>query len=229
LAIDLRIDAVRRQAEMMELESATFYAHAAQAARDVDIRKLLGDLSLLERGHEAKAFSIEQHHLNPDARDAEGHTARRVFVLQIVQPGLAGLIDGSVSTLAPIFAAAFATHNSWETFLIGMAASVGAGISMGLTEAMSDDGSITGRGSPWLRGAVCGVMTTVGGLGHTLPYLITDFWTATYVAGAVVLAELWAIAWIRWKYMDTPFHSASVQIVLGGLLVVMVGVLIGSG
>jgi rubrerythrin len=229
LAQQLRIDAVRRQAELMELESATFYARAAQAARDVDVRKLLGDLSLLERGHEAKAFSIEQTHLHPDAKDHEDHVARRMFVLQIVQPGLAGLIDGSVSTLAPIFAAAFATQNSWETFLIGAAASVGAGISMGLTEAMSDDGAITGRGSPWLRGVVCGVMTALGGLGHTLPYLINDFWTATYVAGAVVLVELWAIAWIRWKYMDTPFHSATIQIVLGGILVLLAGVAIGSG
>jgi rubrerythrin len=229
LAEHLRIETVRRQAEMMELESATFYAKAAKGARDVDVRKLLGDLSLMERGHEAKAFSIEQEHLHPDALDAEGHAARRLFVLQIVQPGLAGLIDGSVSTLAPIFAAAFATHNTWETFLIGMAASVGAGISMGLTEALSDDGAITGRGSPWLRGVVCGIMTTIGGLGHTLPYLITDFWTATAVAGVVVVCELVAIAWIRWKYMDTPFHSAIVQIVLGGFLVLLAGVMIGSG
>lgn len=229
LAQNLRIDAVRRQAEVMELESATFYARAAEASRDVDVRKLLGDLSLLERGHEAKAFEIGQKNLTIDAREAEDNAARRLLVLQVVQPGLAGLIDGSVSTLAPIFAAAFATHSSWETFLVGMAASIGAGISMGLTEAMSDDGVLTGRGRPWLRGVVCGVMTAIGGLGHTLPYLINDFWTATMVAIAVVLVELWAIAWIRWKYMDTPFHSAAVQVVLGGLLVLMAGVVIGSG
>lgn len=229
LADTLRIETVRRQAELMELESATFYARASQAARDVDVRKLLGDLSLMERGHEAKAFSIEQQHLDPDALDAEGHAARRLFVLQIVQPGLAGLIDGSVSTLAPIFAAAFATHNSWETFLIGLAASIGAGISMGLTEGMSDDGAITGRGSPWIRGVACGLMTTIGGLGHTLPYLIHDFWTATIIAGIVVAIELVAIAWIRFKYMDTPFLNAMVQVILGGILVLVAGIAIGSG
>lgn len=229
LVENLRIDAVRRQAEAMELESATFYARAAEVSRDVDVRKLLGDLSLLERGHEAKAFEIGQKNLTIDARDAEDHVARRMFVLQVVQPGLAGLIDGSVSTLAPIFAAAFATHSSWETFLVGIAASVGAGISMGLTEAMSDDGVMTGRGHPWLRGVVCGAMTALGGLGHTLPYLLGDFWTATLVAGAVVLVELWAIAWIRWKYMDTSFSRAAVQVVFGGGLVMAAGILIGSG
>lgn len=225
---NLRIDTVRRQAELMELEAAQFYARAAQQAQDVEVRKLLGDLSLAERGHEARAFEIEQKNLNPDARAIEDHAAHRLFVLQVVQPGLAGLIDGAISTLAPIFAVAFATHNSWQTFLVGMAASIGAGISMGLTEALSDDGEITGRGKPWMRGAVCGIMTTVGGLGHTLPYLISDFWTATGVTAAVVAVELWAIAWIRTKYMDTPFHSAVIQVVLGGTLVLLTGVLIGS-
>jgi erythrin-vacuolar iron transport family protein len=167
--------------------------------------------------------------------EAEPHAAltaeeakRRTFVLQIVQPGLAGLIDGSVSTLAPIFAAAFATHRTWNAFLVGLAASLGAGISMGLTEALSDDGTITGRGSPWKRGTACGLATALGGLGHTLPYLITDFWTATAVAILVVMVELIAIAWIRWKYMSTPFLAAIIQIILGGLLVVLVGVMIGS-
>ncbi len=154
--------------------------------------------------------------------------ARRDLVLRYVQPGLAGLIDGSVSTLAPIFAAAFATHDSWSAFLVGLAASIGAGISMGLTEALSDDGEITGRGHPWLRGGVCGLMTAIGGLGHTLPYLITDFWTATAVAGLVVVIELFAIAWIRWRYMETPFLSATVQVVLGGILVLLAGIFIGS-
>ena len=225
---NLRIDTIRRQVELMELESAQFYARAAQIARDVEVRKLLGDLSLIERGHEAKAFELEQKNLTIDERTREDDAARQLFVLQVVQPGLAGLIDGSVSTLAPIFAAAFATHSSWETFLVGIAASVGAGISMGITEAMSDDGAITGRGHPWLRGIVCGLMTAVGGLGHALPYLIADFWVATGVAAVVVAIELWLIAWIRWTYMDTPFLNAAIQIVLGGALVLATGVVIGS-
>lgn len=224
----LRIDVARRQAEIMELEASEFYARSAARARDVDVRKLLGDLAEIEKKHESLAAKLGETHVSVDVKAEEEATRRRLQVIQIVQPGLAGLIDGSVSTLAPIFAAAFATHNTWETFLIGMAASVGAGISMGLTEAMSDDGVITGRGSAWLRGTVCGVMTTVGGLGHTLPYLIPNFWTATAVAGVIVLIELWAIAWIRWKYMETPFTSAIVQVVLGGLLVLLVGIFIGS-
>jgi hypothetical protein len=166
--------------------------------------------------------------LTTDARAKEDETARRMFVLQYVQPGLAGLMDGSVSTLAPLFAAAFATHSTWETFLVGMAASVGAGISMGFAEAASDDGSLTGRGSPWLRGAVCGIMTTIGGVGHTLPYLIPNFWSATILAFAVVIAELIAISWIRYRYMDTPFLSAAFQVLVGGALVFAAGILIGS-
>lgn len=225
---NLRIDVIRRQAELMELEAGQFYARAAAQAQDVEVRKLLGDLALIEQGHEAKAAAIEHKNVPADEREAEKQTSHRLFVLQIVQPGLAGLIDGSISTLAPIFAAAFATHSSHETFLIGLAASIGAGISMGITEAMSDDGEITGRGHPMIRGWACGLMTAIGGLGHTLPYLITDFWTATTVAAVVVLIELWAIAWIRWKYMETPFHSAVVQIVLGGALVLLAGILIGG-
>lgn len=228
LADDLRIDAVRRQVGVMELEAGQFYARAAALARDVDVRRLLGDLALIEQKHEALAERLTATHLTETARDQEKAVARRLYVLQIVQPALAGLIDGSVSTLAPIFAAAFATHNSADAFLVGLAASIGAGISMGLTEALSDDGEITGRGKPWIRGAACGVMTTVGGLGHTLPYLIRDFWTATAVAAVVVVLELIAIAWIRWRYMETPFHSAITQVVLGGVLVLLTGIFIGS-
>jgi len=178
--------------------------------------------------HESLAHKLGQQILTPSARAKEDEAARRMFVLQYVQPGLAGLMDGSVSTLAPLFAAAFATHNTWETFLVGLAASVGAGISMGFAEALSDDGSLTGRGTPWLRGAVCGLMTTLGGVGHTLPYLIPDFWTATVIAFAVVIVELAAISWIRWRYMDTPFLSAAFQIMVGGALVFAAGILIGS-
>ena len=225
---NMPVDVVRRQAELMELEAANFYSKAAEQTQDVEVRKLLGDLALIEKGHEARAGELEAKNLGIDERDEEDATSRRMFVLQIVQPGLAGLIDGSISTLAPIFAAAFATHDSHSAFLVGLAASLGAGISMGITEAMSDDGEITGRGHPWIRGWVCGLMTTVGGLGHTLPYLIHDFWTATAIAGVVVVVELWAISWIRWKYMDTPFHSAAVQVVLGGALVLLAGILIGS-
>jgi rubrerythrin len=228
LADGLRLDAARRQAELMELEAANFYAKAAERARDTDVRRLLGDLAEIEKKHENLAATLGETTLTPDVRAEEAATRQRLFVLQIVQPGLAGLIDGSVSTLAPIFAAAFATHNTWETFLVGLAASIGAGISMGLTEALSDDGAITGRGHPWLRGAVCGVMTALGGLGHTLPYLIKDFWTATLIACVVVAIELVAIAWIRWKYMETPFTSAMVQVVLGGILVLLTGIYIGS-
>jgi rubrerythrin len=229
LAEDLRIDQVRRQTSVMELEAGEFYARAAERARDTEVRRLLGDLALVERKHEAVAQRLEQTHLTEAARAGEDETSRRLLVLQIVQPALAGLIDGSVSTLAPIFAAAFATHSTHETFLVGLAASVGAGISMGLTEAMSDDGAITGRGRPWIRGLACGLATMLGGLGHALPYLIPDFWTATAVAAVVVVVELIAIAWIRWRYMETPFSGALVQIVLGGLLVLLAGIFIGSG
>jgi erythrin-vacuolar iron transport family protein len=228
LAEGLRIDVARRQAELMEFEAAQFYAKSAERARDVDVRKLLGDLAEIEKKHESLAAKLGETNVTPAARAEEDATRKRLFVLQIVQPGLAGLIDGSISTLAPIFAAAFATHNTWNAFLVGLAASVGAGISMGLTEALSDDGEITGRGHPWIRGVVCGLMTTVGGLGHTLPYLIKDFWTATAIAGVVVAFELAAIAYVRWKYMETPFTSALVQVVIGGILALLVGIYVGG-
>ena len=202
---------VRKYAAEMEFEAARFYR-----------------LAEAEDKHESYAEHLQEEILTKSARDAEDETARRIFVLQYVQPGLAGLMDGSVSTLAPLFAAAFATHNTWSTFLVGMAASVGAGISMGFAEALSDDGSLTGRGTPWLRGAICGTMTALGGLGHTLPYLIPHFITATVVAIAVVAVELAAISYIRYRYMDTPFLGAAFQVVVGGVLVFLAGILIGS-
>jgi rubrerythrin len=228
LTQQLGLDEVRKYAANMEYETARFYRKAAENARDVSVRELLVELAEAEDKHESLAEKLDQTLLTPDAREAEDETARRMFVLQYVQPGLAGLMDGSVSTLAPLFAAAFATHKPWETFLVGLAASIGAGISMGFAEALSDDGSLTGRGAPWLRGGVCGLMTTVGGLGHTLPYLIPDFWTATVLAVIVVAIELVAISWIRWRYMDTPFLSAAFQIMVGGALVFLAGILIGS-
>ncbi len=224
----LGLDTVRAQAEVMEAETKRFYTQAAQRSRDVAIRQLLGDLAEEERRHEAKAETLEAAYASTGAPEKEHDSERRLFVLQIIQPGLAGLMDGSVSTLAPLFAAAFATRDSGETFLVGLAAALGAGISMGFAEALSDNGSLTGRGSPWMRGVVCGLMTTLGGLGHALPYLIPHFWTATAVAAAVVLAELALIAWIRNRYMDTPLFTAAVQVVFGGLLVFGTGVLIGS-
>ena len=227
LTEQLGLDAVRKYAANMEFETARFYRKAAENTRDASVRELLIQLAEAEDKHESIAEKLEDK-IGPRARTAEEATARRMFVLQYVQPGLAGLMDGSVSTLAPLFAAAFATHQPWETFLVGMAASVGAGISMGFAEALSDDGSLTGRGSPWLRGAVCGVMTALGGLGHTLPYLIPDFWTATVLAFAVVVVELAIISWIRWRYMDTPFLSAAFQIMVGGALVFAAGILIGN-
>jgi rubrerythrin len=224
----LGLDKVRKQAEAMEFETRRFYERAMERTTDASIRKLLGDLAAAERSHISLAQQLGSELLTPGAVAAEEETRRRMFVLQIVQPGLAGLMDGSVSTLAPLFAAAFATHSTWETFLVGMAASVGAGISMGFAEALSDDGSLTGRGTPWLRGTVSGVMTTLGGLGHTLPYLIPDFWIATIVAIFVVAVELAVISWIRYRYMDTPFLQAAFQIVVGGALVFIAGILIGN-
>lgn len=224
----LRIDAVRQQAEVMEYEAQQYYIKAAERARDADTRRLLADLAEAEGRHETLAQELGGQLEASGAKEAEEDAAHRIFVLQIVQPGLAGLIDGSISTLAPIFAAAFATQDSWAAFLVGLAASIGAGISMGLTEGLSDDGAITGRGSPWPRGIACGVMTVLGGLGHTLPYLIPDFWTATAVAGVIVAFELTAIAYVRTHYMETPFGAAIVQVVLGGLLVLATGILIGS-
>jgi rubrerythrin len=224
----LGLDKVRAQAEALEVETLRFYERALAKTSDASIRKLLGDLAAAEREHASLAQRLGETYLHGDARRAEEETRHRIFVLQVVQPGLAGLMDGSVSTLAPLFAAAFATHSTWETFLVGMAASVGAGISMGFAEALSDDGSLTGRGQPWLRGAITGMMTTLGGVGHTLPYLIADFRTATALAIAVVLVELWVIAWIRSRYMDTRFLRAAFEVVVGGLIVFAAGVLIGS-
>jgi erythrin-vacuolar iron transport family protein len=233
LTKNLPLDTIRKEVETMELQAEQFYIRAAEQAQDVGVRRLLGDLAEEEKGHEKLATKLTRQILNPDAREAEDKTSRRAFVLQYVQPGLAGLMDGSVSTLAPLFAAAFATHHNWQTFVVGLAASIGAGISMAFAEALSDDGSLTGRGSPWIRGTATGIMTTVGGLGHTLPYLVPDawpnaFWIATSIAGVVVFFELWAIAFIRSHYMDTPFLQAVFQVVLGGVIVLGVGILIGA-
>jgi erythrin-vacuolar iron transport family protein len=220
----LGLKAVQKEAELIELETKRFYEAAARRTTDAGIRQLLGDLAEEERHHARAAERIAK----TQPTEEESAQQQRLFLLQVIQPGLAGLMDGSVSTLAPLFAAAFATHNSWDTFRVGLAASFGAGVSMGFAEALSDDGSLTGRGHPWARGGVCGLMTTLGGLGHTLPYLLRDVRTATWIAVAVVLAELGLIAWIRRKYMDTPWSSAVIQVVLGGLLVFGIGILIGS-
>ena len=224
----LGINDVRKYAEDMEFEAARFYRRASETTRDASTRQLLLELAEVEDQHEGIAHRLGEQILTKSARAKEDETARRMFLLQYVQPGLAGLMDGSVSTLAPLFAAAFATHHTWETFLVGLAASVGAGISMGFAEALSDDGSLTGRGTPWIRGTVCGLMTALGGLGHTLPYLIRDFWLATVLAVIVVAVELTAISYIRYRYMDTPFLSAAFQVVIGGTLVFLAGILIGS-
>lgn len=228
LVENLGIDKIRIESEAMERDAEAFYIKAAARTTDAATRKLLGDLAAAEAGHQKAASGLEATHLDDNALADEDRTSHRKFILTWVQPGLAGLMDGSVSTLAPIFATAFATHDTWTTFLVGMAASIGAGISMGFTEAASDDGELSGRGSPVKRGFASGIMTTVGGLGHALPYLITDFWTATTIAGVVVFIELWAIAWIQNKYMDTPFLRAAFQVVLGGALVFAAGVLIGN-
>ncbi|KND16700.1 iron exporter MbfA [Pannonibacter sp. Q-1] len=224
----LGLEKVRAMAEQMEDQAARFYEEAAKRTSDAATRKLLGDLAMAERGHESRAEALSESLTPTDVRAEEDKTAHRQFILTYVQPGLAGLMDGSVSTLAPIFAAAFATQDTWQTFLVGLSASVGAGISMGFTEAAHDDGVLSGRGSPLKRGLSSGIMTTVGGLGHALPYLIPDFWTATSLAAAVVFIELWAIAWIQNRYMDTPFWRAALQVVLGGSLVFAAGVLIGN-
>lgn len=224
----LGIDKVRAQAERMEADAERFYVEAAKRATDTDTRKLLNDLALAERAHESLARRLGLEHTPADVRQDEAAEERRRFILTYVQPGLAGLMDGSVSTLAPIFAAAFATQDTWQTFLVGLSASVGAGISMGFTEAAHDDGKLSGRGSPLKRGIANGSMTALGGLGHALPYLIPDFWTATSVAAAVVFVELWAIAYIQHRYMETPFLRAALQVVVGGALVFAAGVLIGS-
>ena len=222
------IEAIRAEVRRMEQESGHFYLEAASRTSDAASRKLLGDLAEAELRHERTAAEIEARHLPDAAKATEDTEASKRFVLQVIQPGLVGLMDGSVSTLAPVFAAAFATHNSWNAFQVGMAASLGAGISMGFAEALADDGKISGRGTPILRGLVCGAMTIAGGIGHTLPYLIGDFTTATIVAVVVVLLELVIIAWIQWRYMRTPPLSAAAKVMLGGGLVLATGILIGS-
>jgi erythrin-vacuolar iron transport family protein len=227
LSRPLRIHDVRKQVEVMELETRRFYERAIRQVSDAGVRKLLGDLAEVERRHYAIAESLQET-ISPAVHQKEEDAQRRLFVLQIVQPGLAGLMDGSVSTLAPVFAAAFATRSSWDAFLVGLAASVGAGISMAFAEALSDDGSLTGRGRPILRGSVTGLMTAAGGIGHTLPFLMSDFHIAMTFAVAVVGVELAAISYIRHRYMDTPFLSAAFQVVLGGVLVFLTGILIGS-
>lgn len=233
LTKNLGVDRMRQEAEIMEMQAAHFYEKAADRVLDVNMREMLLNLAEIERSHEKKAGALISASVVGEAGAEEAATKKRMFVLQFVQPGLAGLMDGSVSTLAPVFAAAFATHGNWPTFLVGLAASIGAGISMGFAEALSDDGSLTGRGTPWLRGGICGLMTTIGGIGHTLPYLVPDsvpnaFLIATGIATFIVLLELWAIAWIRSKYMDTPFLQAAFQVVAGGVLVFIAGILIGS-
>src|ERR1700726_1047393 len=224
----LGVEAVRREASAIEVETRRFYEKAAMRAQDASVRQLLDDLAQEERTHEDRAQELTEEKLRPDVKEDEDKARRRLFVLQIVQPGLAGLMDGSVSTLAPVFAAALATRNSWDAFLVGLAASLGAGISMGFAEALSDDGSLTGRGHPWVRGLVCGAMTAVGGIGHTLPFLLRDFRMALWAAGVVVVAELGMITWVRKRYMDTPWISAALQVGLGGVLVFITGMLIGK-
>ena len=223
------IDAVRRRVQEMEQDAGRFYQKAAGNVTDAAIRRLLGDLAAAELAHENTASRIQRDRLPPEARSAEDVGAHRRLILQIVQPGLVGLMDGSVSTLAPVFAAAFATHDPHKAFLVGMAASLGAGISMGFAEALADDGKLSGRGTPLLRGLACGLMTVAGGIGHTLPFLIADFVTATIISVLMVVVELATIAWIQWKYMDTPPLSAMAKVMLGGALVLATGILIGSG
>jgi rubrerythrin len=223
----LTVPMIRREIEQMEQEAQSFYTAAIVQTSDASVRQLLGDLAAEESKHYEIAEEMDEAQKQSGARAKEDDSVRRKFVLQIIQPGLAGLMDGSVSTLAPVFAAAFATHNSWMAFLVGLAASLGAGISMGFAEALSDDGVISGRGNPWLRGPICGLMTTAGGIGHTLPFLITNFNLAMIIAMVIVAIELAVIAWIRHRYMDTPLLSATFQVVVGGVLVFLVGILIG--
>ncbi|KQV84272.1 iron exporter MbfA [Rhizobium sp. Root1220] len=226
---NLSLDRIRGEAEAMERQAYRFYIEAAGRVTDAQTRELLGDLALAEQGHEDITRMLGEKHMPQEVKADEDKAVKRQFVLTYVQPGLAGLMDGSVSTLAPIFAAAFATQDTWQTFLVGLSASVGAGISMGFTEAAHDDGKISGRGSPIKRGFSCGIMTALGGLGHTLPYLIPDFWTATTLAVIIAIFELWAIAFIQNRYMETPFLRAAFQVVVGGGLVLAAGILIGHG
>jgi erythrin-vacuolar iron transport family protein len=230
---NLPLSVIRHETEIREAEGGGFYKKAAAHAKDPAIRKLLSELAVAEQSHEVMAHEIEARLLTKDVLEKENKIDHRLFVLQYIQPGLAGLMDGSVSTLAPLFAAAFATHDNWKTLLVGLAAAIGAGISMGFAEALSDDGTLTGRGSPLLRGIICGLMTALGGLGHTLPYLVPNtvpnaFYIATAIAGLVVFVELWIIAWVRARFMDTPLLKAIFQIVLGGAIVLAAGILIGG-
>jgi len=229
----LTLDKMRQEVAMMEMMTIKFYERAATQSADVTVRELFVKLAEVEKHHEQRAVEIQDEHLGGEKKTEEELIQHRIFVLQYVQPGLTGLIDGSVSTLAPLFAAAFATQSNHETFLVGLAASLGAGISMGISEAMADDGKISGRGSPWLRGVVCGLMTTLGGIGHTIPYLIPDSWNnafliATSIAGLIVAIELFAIAWVRTRYMETPFFRSVIQVIMGGALVLAAGAIIGS-
>jgi rubrerythrin len=224
----LGLDAVRHLAGTMEAETVRFYRQAASRTSDASIRRLLGDLAETEVEHQNIALRLRQENLPASVVQQEDAVQHRLLLLRVIQPGLAGLMDGSVSTLAPLFAAAFATGRSWDAFAVGLAASIGAGISMGFAEALSDNGSLTGRGAPWIRGGICGLMTALGGIGHTLPFLIPNFWTAMSIAFGVVVIELAVISWIRWKYMDTPPVSAAFQVMFGGALVFATGVLIGS-
>ncbi len=224
----LGIEQVRKLAQAMEAETQRFYRQAAAHSTDASLRKLLGDLAEIEAQHEHTADRLIAENVPENVEREEADAERRLFVLRVIQPGLAGLMDGSVSTLAPVFASALATGQSWDAFVVGLAASIGAGISMGFAEALSDNGSLTGRGAPWVRGLICGLMTTLGGIGHTIPFLIPMFWTAMSVAVAVVVVELGVISWVRWRYMDTPPFSAAMQVGLGGALVFATGVLIGS-
>ena len=226
--LPLNLDEVRNLAESMEIETQRFYRRAAARSEDVSVRQLLGDLAEAEVEHEHRAEELGDRNLPENVRREEDTHARRAFVLRFIQPGLAGLMDGSVSTLAPVFAAALATQNTWQAFVVGLAASIGAGISMAFAEALSDNGSLTGRGAPWIRGAISGLMTAAGGIGHTLPFLIPSFWTAMAVAVGVVVVELGVISWVRWKYMDTPPLYATLQVAFGGALVFACGILIGS-
>ncbi len=223
----LSIDKTREMAAQMEAQAERFYRVAATRTQDAETRKLLGDLAFAEARHSELATQLEEKFISNDVREKEDSAEKKQFLLTYIQPGLAGLMDGSISTLAPIFAAAFATGDTWNTFLIGLSASIGAGISMGFTEAAHDDGVLTGRGSPLKRGLASGIMTTVGGLGHALPYLIPDFKTATTVAIVVVFVELWAITWIQHRFMETPWGRAMFQVLLGGSLVLAAGILIG--
>lgn len=229
----LTLDRMRQEVAIMEMQTVKFYLRAAEQTTDISVRELFVKLAEIEKGHEKKAAELEGEHLGGEKRTEEELVQHRLFVLQYVQPGLTGLIDGSVSTLAPLFAAAFATQSNKDAFLVGLAASLGAGISMGISEAMADDGKISGRGSPWMRGVVCGLMTTVGGLGHTIPYIIPDsmpngFLIATTIASIIVAIELFVIAWIRTRYMETPFMRSVIQVILGGALVLAAGAIIGS-